>query len=126
LTTSLHGLQQSPLAWYQRLVTHFVQLGFSQTESNANIYVKKLLKEVSLFWQFIMWTMALLLAIIWRWHGWIKSKFEKRIWNYEWRWFPWHTWYTSYLEPCGGLSIDLLRNIFIFMLNTLQLTTINI
>ncbi len=68
MTTSLSGLKQSPLAWYQRHVTHYFQQGFSQTESNANIYVKKILKEVSLFWQFIMWRIALLLAIIWRWH----------------------------------------------------------
>jgi hypothetical protein len=61
---SLYGLKQSPLAWYQRLVTHFVEQGFSQIESNANIYVKKILKEVSSFWQFIMWAMALLLGII--------------------------------------------------------------
>jgi hypothetical protein len=76
---SLYGLKQPPLIWYQWLVTHFVQQGFSQIESNVHIYVKKyILKEVSLFWEFIMWKMALFLAIIWSWHVWIKRKFEKK------------------------------------------------
>jgi hypothetical protein len=61
---------------------------FSSIRIQRQHLCQKILQEVSLFWQFIMWIMAFLLAIIWRWLVWIQSKFEKRIWNYEWRWSP--------------------------------------
>ena len=38
LKRALHGLKQAPCAWYTRINSYFTGLGFTKSESNANLY----------------------------------------------------------------------------------------
>ena len=38
LKISLYGLKQAPYAWYTRIDSHFTELGFTNSEADANLY----------------------------------------------------------------------------------------
>eukprot|EP00253_Pinus_taeda_P008032 PITA_08032 len=38
LKRALYGLKQAPCAWYTRIDSYFTDLGFTKSESNANLY----------------------------------------------------------------------------------------
>ena len=40
LQKALHGLKQAPRAWYERLHTYLVKIGFERTDDNINLYMK--------------------------------------------------------------------------------------
>ena len=40
LHKSLDGLKQAPRAWYERLHTYLVKIGFERTDDNNNLYMK--------------------------------------------------------------------------------------
>jgi len=40
LKKALYGLKQAPRAWYDRMDTHLLQLGFSRSQNEATLYVK--------------------------------------------------------------------------------------
>ena len=42
LKKALHGLNQSPRAWYNKMNGHLLSLGFEKRLSESTLYVKKL------------------------------------------------------------------------------------
>lgn len=40
LHKALYGLKQAPRAWYERLHSHLVKIGFERTSEDSNIYLK--------------------------------------------------------------------------------------
>lgn len=40
LHKALYGLKQAPRAWYERLYSHLVNIGFHRTSEDNNIYLK--------------------------------------------------------------------------------------
>ena len=40
LHKDLYGLKQEPRAWYERLHTYLVKIGFERTDDNNNLYIK--------------------------------------------------------------------------------------
>ena len=40
LHKALYGLKQTPRAWYERLHTYLVKIGFERTGDNKNLYLK--------------------------------------------------------------------------------------
>ena len=40
LHIALYGLKQAPRAWYERLHTYLVKIGFERTDENINLYMK--------------------------------------------------------------------------------------
>ena len=40
LHEELYGLKQAPSAWYERLHTYLVKIGFARTNDNNNLYLK--------------------------------------------------------------------------------------
>ena len=40
LHKSLYRLKQTPRAWYERLHTYLVKIGFERTDDNSNLYIK--------------------------------------------------------------------------------------
>lgn len=40
LHKALYGLKQAPRAWYERLHTHLMKIGFLRTSDDSNIYLK--------------------------------------------------------------------------------------
>ena len=40
LDKALYGLKQAPRAWYERLHTYLVEIGFERTNDNNNLYIK--------------------------------------------------------------------------------------
>ena len=40
LHKALYGLKQAPKAWYERLHTYLVKIGFERTDDNINLYMK--------------------------------------------------------------------------------------
>ena len=36
----LYGLKQAPRAWYERLHTYLVKIGFERTDDNSNLYME--------------------------------------------------------------------------------------
>ena len=40
LHKALYGLKQAPRAWYERLHTYFVKIGFERIDDNINLYMK--------------------------------------------------------------------------------------
>jgi len=41
LHKALYGLRQAPRAWYSRIDTHLIQLGFKRSENEATLYLKQ-------------------------------------------------------------------------------------
>jgi len=41
LHKALYGLKQAPRAWYSRIDTHLIQLGFKRSENEATLYLKQ-------------------------------------------------------------------------------------
>jgi hypothetical protein len=41
LKKSLYGLKQAPRAWYDKMDSFFLDIGFSRCHSNPNLYAKK-------------------------------------------------------------------------------------
>ena len=40
LQKALYGLKQAPRAWYERLHSYLVKIGFERTNDNNNLYMK--------------------------------------------------------------------------------------
>ena len=40
LHKALYGLKQLPRAWYERIHTYLVKIGFERTDDNSNLYMK--------------------------------------------------------------------------------------
>ena len=41
LQKALYGLEQAPRAWYSRIDSHLIQLGFRRSENEATLYLKQ-------------------------------------------------------------------------------------
>jgi len=41
LHKAFYGLKQAPRAWYSRIDTHLIQLGFKRSENEATLYLKQ-------------------------------------------------------------------------------------
>ena len=41
LHKALYGLKQAPRAWYSRIDSHLIQLGFRRSENEATLYLKQ-------------------------------------------------------------------------------------
>ena len=41
LHKALYGLKQAPRAWYQRLHSYLIQIGFQRTNDNSILYIKE-------------------------------------------------------------------------------------
>ena len=50
LTKSIYGLKQSPLAWYGRINTFFVDHGFVRSKRDHNVYVHSVFKPILLLY----------------------------------------------------------------------------
>ena len=56
LNRALYGLKQAPRAWYERIDSYLMKLGFTCSNADPNLYFRLIEKSLS-FW-FSMWTIS--------------------------------------------------------------------
>ena len=47
LKKSLYGLKQAPRAWYERIDSYLMKLGFTQSNADLNLYLRLIEKGLS-------------------------------------------------------------------------------